>query len=208
MLEKRVAPEKMASMKTLWLRSITAEDLPAVVALDQRSLGGLWTLAGYQRELDSLNSDILILQPDASATILGMACLWEILEEAHITLIAVDPPFQRQGLGQTLLYALLVRAWQRQLEWATLEVRPSNLAAIALYRQFGFQEIGQRKGYYQDTGENALILWRDGLQKPDFVETLTTWQKQLYGRLQRAGWQLETALGPYGNPPFDRVLHP
>ncbi len=88
-----------------------------MVALDRTSLGGIWTLSGYQRELDSPNSELLILTLDRDdETLIGLACFWAILEEAHITLLAIYPDYQRQGLGKLLLYKLLEKAVQRQLE--------------------------------------------------------------------------------------------
>jgi ribosomal-protein-alanine N-acetyltransferase len=184
----------------LALAPLTADCLPAAVALDQRCLGGLWTLEGYQRELDSPNSDLLILQPesispDLQQPLIGIACLWAILEEAHITILAIDPAYQRQGLGQALLYALLASAQQRGLEWATLEVRASNRSAITLYQKFGFEEVGKRRNYYQDglQAEDALILWRKGLQHPEFIQTLNLWQERITEQVRRSGWQLSIA---------------
>jgi ribosomal-protein-alanine N-acetyltransferase len=87
-------------------------------------------------------------------------------------MLGIHPDYQGQGLGKTLLYSLLKLAHQRQLEWATLEVRASNLVAISLYQKLGFKEAGRRPGYYQDPEEDALILWRSGLQQPEFEEDL------------------------------------
>ncbi len=144
-----------------------------MVALDRTSLGGIWTLSGYQRELDSPNSELLILTLDRdSETLIGLACFWAILEEAHITLLAIYPDYQRQGLGKLLLYKLLEKAVQRQLERATLEVRVSNQSAIALYEHFGFRIAGERKNYYPQTGESALIFWRNDLQNGRFSGTI------------------------------------
>lgn len=202
-------------MKLLEIKPLTTVLLPAALELDRRCFGGLWTQDGYERELSSPNSDLLVLQegqggyktgqqtsdkavsstaPSSLASsptpLLGMGCLWAILEEAHITTLAIHPDYQRQGLGQALLYALLVSAWRRGQEWATLEVRVSNQTAIALYKKFGFQDVGKRRRYYQDNGEDALILWRSGLQKPEFQQTLQIWQNQVSDRLNQAGWQL------------------
>ncbi|MEB3336839.1 MAG: ribosomal protein S18-alanine N-acetyltransferase [Leptolyngbyaceae bacterium] len=167
---------------------MTVDLLPAVLDLDQLCLGGLWTLEGYQRELASPNSDLLVLSsPEA---LIGLGCLWAILEEAHITILGIRPDYQGQGLGQALFLALLVSAQKRGLERATLEVRASNQAALALYQKFGLREAGRRRHYYPDTGEDALILWRSGLQAPQFEQALETWHQQIYGRLQAAGWCL------------------
>lgn len=135
---------------------LTEERLPAVLELDQICLGGLWTAAGYQREIESPNSDLLVLQ--AANQVIGLGCLWAILEEAHITTLAIHPDYHRQYLGQLLLTQLLQLALGRHLTHATLEVRKSNHRALSLYQKFGFQTAGERKKYYSD-GENALILW-------------------------------------------------
>ena len=193
----------------LELKALAASLLPAAVALDQQVLGGLWPLEGYRQELERSSSALVgltpvpqhramdatidsTLRPCSSTTalpvLLGMGCLWSILDEAHITLLVVHPDYQRQGLGRTLLVALLQVAQKRGLARATLEVRTSNQAARSLYQQLGFEVAGHRRGYYTDTGEDALILWRGGLQTPAFAETLNHWQHHNQTRLQQAGW--------------------
>ncbi|MFB2894464.1 ribosomal protein S18-alanine N-acetyltransferase [Aerosakkonemataceae cyanobacterium BLCC-F50] len=120
-----------------------------------------------------------------------MGCQWAILDEAHITIVAVSPEYQHQGLGQAMLLALLSRARQRGLERATLEVKASNQPAISLYEKFGFKLAGRRRGYYQDTGEDALVLWLNGLQYPEFTQTLAHWEQQIRLRLAGCGWELK-----------------
>jgi [ribosomal protein S18]-alanine N-acetyltransferase len=203
----------------LKLHPLTKDHLDAVVELDQICFGGLWTRAGYERELDSECSQTLVLEaslafnpvrfdqqsevitknqgakqlpiaPSPNISIVGLVCFWSILEEAHITILAVHPNYRHQGFGQLLLYALLRDAKQRQLEWATLEVKPSNQAARSLYDKFGFIEAGRRRRYYKDTGEDALILWRSGLQTREFEETLTKSYQQVKQSLAALDWQL------------------
>lgn len=139
------------------------EDLPQFAQLDQQCLGGMWTLGGYEREWDSDNSVLLGIRLTAGGDLVAMGAFWQILEEAHITLLAVAQAHRRQGLGKILLQSLLATAVHRQLERATLEVRASNQVAMDLYHQFGFQLAGRRKRYYPD-GEDALILWKNHLR--------------------------------------------
>lgn len=180
-------------MRPFWLSAPTDNHLAAMVALDQQCLGGLWSIDGYRREIDSPNSIVQLLQTDAaaadgeSAALIGMGCCWAILDEAHITVLAIAPAYQRQGLGQYLLLALLQAAQQRQLKQATLEVRATNEAALGLYRAFNFQTLGRRRRYYQD-GEDALILWNKDLQATEFKQALIIWQQQNLHRLKRHGW--------------------
>ncbi len=193
-------------MQKLVITPLTEALLPATLELDQRCFGGLWSVDGYRREMTSPNSELLVLQAfskakskalaspistePTSATLLAIGCCWAILEEAHITIVAVDPAYQQQGLGQTMLWALLDSAQRRGLERATLEVRVSNQRAIALYTKFGFCVAGRRRRYYQDNNEDALLLWQSGLQTPAYKVQLAQWYDQVCDRLRQAGWQL------------------
>jgi ribosomal-protein-alanine N-acetyltransferase len=126
-----------------------------------------------------------------------MGCFWAILDEAHITLLGVHPHYQRQGLGQAMLLALMAEAYERGLERATLEVRVSNQSALSLYKKFGFQIAGRRRCYYKDTNEDALILWRGNLQQPEFQSTLATWYKSVSDHLTASEWSL----------PLPQIIH-
>lgn len=186
------------SLTTLHLQASNLEQLPQIVELDQVCLGGLWTIDGYKRELESPNSSLLTLSIPLDLKlekIIGCGCFWAILEEAHITLIAIHPDYQGHGLGQLLLYALLKDAVERQLERATLEVRVSNQVALSLYQKFGFEIAGRRKKYYQQTGEDALILWRGDLHKPQFREQLALWEQEISDRLLREQFQTYSSSG-------------
>ncbi|MBV5260756.1 ribosomal-protein-alanine N-acetyltransferase [Synechococcus moorigangaii CMS01] len=174
---------------SLQLQPLTVHQLPQVLELDQLCFGGLWSREGYLRELESPNSTLLIVPaPQNQDLLLGLGCLWAIVEEAHITIMAVHPEVQRQGFGQLILFGLLRDAWLRGLERATLEVKASNGRAIALYEKFGFKVAGRRKGYYQDTGEDALIMWRKGLNHPEFATQLNIWDAEIRQRLQQNHW--------------------
>jgi [ribosomal protein S18]-alanine N-acetyltransferase len=148
---------------------ISVADIEAILILDRLCFGGLWSIDSYQRELTNENSHFLgirvakALEPTTDG-IIGFGCFWAILDEAHITLLGIHPQYQRQGLGRLLLAALLDRSKSIQMARATLEVRASNDGAIRLYEKFGFQTVGRRKKYYQDTGEDGVIMWLGGLQ--------------------------------------------
>ena len=170
------------------------DQLTQLVELDRLCLGGLWTKTGYQRELDSPNSSLSILSVEFGS-IIGCSCFWTILKEAHITLLMIHPDHQRQGLGQLLLCNLLKESVNWNLERATLEVRVSNQSALAVYQKFGFQQVGRRKGYYQETGEDALILWRGDLARPQFQEDLSRRWLAINDRLSQYNWKLSSEKG-------------
>lgn len=100
-----------------------------------------------------------------NGSVVGYGGMWLVMDEAHITNIAVHPDFRKQGIGQQILRELIRQATERNLNRMTLEVRPTNIAARKLYQKFGFVEKGIRKRYYQDNNEDAIIMWLEGLQK-------------------------------------------
>jgi [ribosomal protein S18]-alanine N-acetyltransferase len=119
-------------------------------------------------------------------SIVGYAGLWLMTDEAHITTIAVDPDFQGKGIGELLLVGLIDRARQIGARWLTLEVRVSNEVAQRLYEKYTFKEMGLRRRYYSDNGEDALVMWTDPIDADTFQETL---QRNRDALIQR--------LGPY-----------
>ena len=175
----------------LKIQSLTPEHLGELLELDKACFDGLWTMDAYGRELESPNSHFLgLFSPFSSSGLLGMGCIWSILEEAHITILAVHPQYHRQGLGQALLYSLLKTARDCGLERATLEVRASNNGAISLYEKFGFKIAGRRPCYYKDNEEDALILWVSDLQQPKFFKTLDDWHSIVKDRLSQSCWSV------------------
>lgn len=193
-------------MKSVACCALQPDQVDAVIRLDQHCFGGIWTKAGYQREIDSPNSDLWVLVASGSAAtsalppnqvdpiepssspLLGVGCSWAIVDEAHITLLGIAPQYRQQGLGRWLLLQLLEAARDRNLQRATLEVRASNLSALSLYESLGFRVAGCRHQYYED-GEDALILWRSGLQNDMFGRVLHGWQRSAQQRLTQNGWQ-------------------
>jgi ribosomal-protein-alanine N-acetyltransferase len=95
------------------------------------------------------------------ASIIGFAGLWLMVDEAHITTIAMHPNYRRMGLGEFMLNNLIDIAYAIHAKWVTLEVRVSNYSAQNLYRKYGFREAGLRHRYYSDNQEDALIMWTE-----------------------------------------------
>lgn len=95
--------------------------------------------------------------------ILAYIGVWQILEEAHVTTLGVHPDFRGLQLAQILLIQALKDCYKNMIKYVTLEVRESNVPAISLYEKFLFESIGMRKKYYQDNGENALIMFTQNI---------------------------------------------
>jgi [ribosomal protein S18]-alanine N-acetyltransferase len=170
------------------LVEITEAELPQIQAIDRACLNGFWSLAAYAEEIARPNSHLLAIM--SGGAVLGFGCLWTVKEEAHITMLAVRPEYQRQGLGRYLVWGLLSIACTQGLEWATLEVRVSNQGAIALYQGFDFEIIGKRPKYYPVTEEDALVLWRKGLHLPEFPSTLAVWHRDIERAIALNNWEI------------------
>jgi ribosomal-protein-alanine N-acetyltransferase len=110
--------------------------------------------------------------------VVGYVGLWFMAGEAHITNIAVRAGQRRQGIGELLLISAIDVAVERDAQFMTLEVRPSNTEARALYTKYGFMEVGVRRGYYYDTGEDALLMTTQRLTSAPF--------HSMFSRLKRA----------------------
>ncbi len=105
--------------------------------------------------------------PDANS-IIGFAGLWLMVDEAHITTIAMHPNYRGKGLGEFMLVNLIDIAYDIGANWVTLEVRVSNHVAQNLYRKYSFHEKGLRQRYYSDNQEDALIMWTDQIHSPEY----------------------------------------
>jgi [ribosomal protein S18]-alanine N-acetyltransferase len=119
-------------------------------------------------------------------SIVGYAGIWVMTDEAHVTTIASHPDVRGQGIGEFLLVALIHRGTEVGARWMTLEVRASNAVAQGLYRKYTFKEMGVRRRYYSDNGEDALVMWTDALDSESFVEALDVNERKLAERLGSA----------------------
>jgi ribosomal-protein-alanine N-acetyltransferase len=118
------------------------------------------------------------------APIVGYGGLWLTVDDAHITTIAVEPGHRGMGVGELLLNALIDHAYELGGRQITLEVRVSNTTAQHLYLKYGFQPAGTRPRYYTDNGEDALIMWTESIDTPEYRARLSELRKQLFARLQ------------------------
>ena len=113
----------------------------------------------------------------------GYAGCWHILEEAHITTIAIHPDYRKKNFGQALLTRIIDDCYKDLIKYITLEVRVSNTPAINLYTKYGFSSFGTRKGYYQDNNEDALIMWTKNIFfdefKNGYEQTKTVLKEQI-----------------------------
>ncbi len=148
-------------MTYLAYQPMTLDDLTEVIAIERECFGGYWQRRVFEEEIKQHSQRLWILRTEDA--VVGYSGLWRVLEEAHLTTLAVAPAWRQKGLGEVLLWLALQRCYQDQAHWLILEVRPSNSTALHLYKKYSFVQIGRRKHYYPDD-EDALVLWRPEIQ--------------------------------------------
>jgi [ribosomal protein S18]-alanine N-acetyltransferase len=146
-----------APSSSLEIRRLTYADLPQVVSIERRAFPTPWSLAMFVLELSKPGG--ICLAAFAGETMVGYLICSRYDTVWHLMNISVDPGRRREGIATALLSALIERVGDPEAQ-ITLEVRQSNHGAIQLYGQFGFRSAGIRRRYYQDNGEDALIMWR------------------------------------------------
>ena len=143
------------------IRRLTYADLPQVTAIERRAYPTPWSLAMFVLELSKPSGVCLAAETGdgPERELVGYLICSRYDTVWHVMNIAVDPDRRRHGIATALLTALLREVAERGAQ-VTLEVRRSNTGALALYERFGFRSAGVRRRYYQDNGEDAVIMWR------------------------------------------------
>lgn len=156
------APRQPGELMQTWaIEPVTSvADIEAVLAVEEASFTNPWTMEMYLAELQHPDVSFIYAARDRGRQIVGFCAFWRVRDELHINNLAVSPSHRREGIASALLAAVLRDGSKAGASRATLEVRRSNVAAIQLYKRFGFSVAGVRPGYYTHPEEDALILWR------------------------------------------------
>lgn len=164
------------------IRPLQIEDIEAILVIERASFSTAWTAQGYEHEITENELAHYVVLSHEERGIVGYAGYWLLADEAHISIIAVEPAWRGRGLGELLLLDLLFSACNYPAQLATLEVRRSNVVAQALYRKYGFEEVGVRLRYYHDNEEDACIMTVQPLDAA-YREHLEQHQQTLWARL-------------------------
>jgi ribosomal-protein-alanine N-acetyltransferase len=144
------------------IRAMNPQDLEVVGEIDRLSFALPWPAKAFQFELfENFNSWLSVAEMETSpgeATVIGVIVMWFIIDEVHISTLAVHPDYRRRGVAEGLLTDALKESQRRRALAATLEVRASNIPAQGLYKKFGFEIVGRRIRYYRDNDEDALVM--------------------------------------------------
>jgi len=130
-----------------------------IINIENNSFPTPWSARGFEAETEKQISNFWALVKEGN--ILGYICFWLFDQEVHIINFAVKPEKRNNGIGKLLLKYLIDTGISSKIENVWLEVRPSNLPARSIYKKYGFNEVGRRIGYYNETGEDAIIMTLD-----------------------------------------------
>jgi len=146
------------------------KDIDDIIKVEEASYGEHhWSKDSFYSELTN-NLARYFCAFDEDGKLLGYAGSWLVIDEAHITNIAVMPEYRGKKVGEALLTAIFDECYKNMVKYLTLEVRVSNTPAIGLYEKYNFKSLGTRKGYYQNNNEDALIMWTENIFWDKFKE--------------------------------------
>ena len=188
----------MATRERFVIEPMSIDDIPQVRRIERASFPTPWPRDSYKREiLENGRARYLVVRraepppvvrvpsrparrvrewlwpfgvDDESDDIVAFGGLWVIADEAHITTVAVGPSYRRRGLGELLVVEMARLSIESRVRRITLEVRVSNAVAQNLYRKCGFFDHGTRPRYYSDDFEDALVMWAEGVDSPEFKQ--------------------------------------
>lgn len=150
------------------IKYMQLSDLDEICKVEAEAYGNHhWSRDAFINEYENNLAKYYIARNNDN-NLLGYLGAWMIIDEAHITTLAVSPNFKRKKVAQTLMNCFIEDCYKNMVKYITLEVRVSNEPAISLYKKFGFNSLGVRKGYYQDNNEDALIMWTENIWHDKF----------------------------------------
>lgn len=206
--------QRTSQLLPFYLDRMTVNDLDEVAEVEREAFSLPWPSSAYRRELrENRMAHYLVVRrgtpspvepqpkrpfpfsllpqpprppapPGARPNVIGHGGLWMMLDEAHITTIAVRHAYRSQGIGELLLTGLIDHAYEMNARWVTLEVRVSNVVAQNLYRKYGFRQTGIRPKYYSDNHEDAYVMATDPIMLPENRRRYAELKRRLYEKLE------------------------
>lgn len=153
----------ITKISEIFITPLTKDDIDAVVQIEEEAYGKHhWAKSSFYDEISN-NLAKYYAAKTTSGELVGYAGTWHIIDEGHITTIAVKKDYLRNHIGEAIIHKIIEDCYKNNVKYLTLEVRVSNIPAIRLYEKYGFQSLGTRKGYYQDNNEDALIMWTENI---------------------------------------------
>ena len=151
------------TLPTISITKMTSDDIENVVTIEAEAYGEHhWSKSSFYDEMQN-NLAKYYVAKTPEGELVGYAGTWHIIDEGHITTIAVKKSHRRKHIGEAIITKIVDDCYKEGIKYLTLEVRVSNNSAISLYSKYGFNSLGTRKGYYQDNNEDALIMWTENI---------------------------------------------
>jgi ribosomal-protein-alanine N-acetyltransferase len=148
----------MPDLRSFTIRPMTMTDIDQVMVVEHSAFEVPWSREAFENEMSS-NQFASYFVADFEGKIIGYCGIWVIVDEAHITNLAVLSGYRGYKVGESLLRHVMLHALSQHAHSVSLEVRVSNQVAQNLYRKLGFRDGGIRKNYYSNNGEDALVMW-------------------------------------------------
>ena len=161
-------------------RRVTENDIHILVEIERESFAVPWPADAFYHDIQH-NRFAAYIMIELDGQVAGYCGVWIILDEAHITNLAVHPDFRRKGVAKLLLFDALEQCYKEKIKYLTLEVRVSNEGAINLYESFGFKSLGVRKKYYQNNNEDALIMWSENIFSENYKKRFNKIKEDIEG---------------------------
>ena len=153
----------VANLFKIQISQMTTDDIENVIEIEAEAYGNHhWSKSSFYDEMQN-NLAKYYVAKTLDGELIGYAGTWHIIDEGHITTIAVKKSHQRKHIGEAIINKIIEDCYKGGIKYLTLEVRASNEPAIKLYTKYGFNSLGTRKGYYQDNNEDALIMWTENI---------------------------------------------
>jgi ribosomal-protein-alanine N-acetyltransferase len=175
-----MAAEPQPTPLTVHVTQMRRRHLRSVLRIEGEVYPRPWSMSLFMSEL-ALRASRAYFVARVGRDVVGYAGLMMSVDEGHVTTIAVDPKWHRHQIGTRLLIALAREAIAREASALTLEVRVSNRGAQALYRRFGFAPVGVRKNYYQESNEDALVMWARDVATDAYAQLLDGLERGIEG---------------------------
>ena len=153
----------VVKVSEIYISQMTTDDIESVIEIESEAYGKHhWSKSAFYDEMQN-NLAKYYAAKTSSGELVGYAGTWHIIDEGHITTIAIKKAYRRNHIGEAIIIKILEDCYSAGIKYLTLEVRVSNESAIGLYSKYGFNSLGTRKGYYQDNNEDALIMWTENI---------------------------------------------
>ena len=174
----------VTNISQITIKKMYSDDIEDVVKIEEEAYGEHhWSKSSFYDEMHNNLAQYYCVKL-SDGNIVAYAGTWNIIDEGHITTIAVSPDYTRNHIGEALIVKILEDCYKEGIKYLTLEVRVSNEPAIKLYEKYGFNSLGTRKGYYQDNNEDALIMWTENIFYDKFKSRFEENRKNLNNHIK------------------------